>query len=146
MKVPSLWEFPQGCLTLRERSRQLLPARLVVTVEVISGARLQVAEPTGRRLTMMRVAAGSLLGSAVSVLPEQAVAAICMLEDRLERAAQWSALVNGSHKPLAESMKEVAETFVGTKVERVDSRPVCRIGAEVGEPAPVKGTGCARPR
>lgn len=120
-------------------------ARATVTVEAISEATIQVLLSQGaERLTTTRVAyrAGVSVGTLYQYFPNKQSLLFAILEDHLEKVTKEveEACEHARHKPLAEMIREVVETFVNAKIARADiSVALYKVAPDVGGLALVKG-------
>jgi AcrR family transcriptional regulator len=139
--------MPADALLAFEPRKTPVQARSTVTVEAISEATIQVLLRHGaERLTTTRVAerAGVSVGTLYQYYPNKQSLLFAVLEHHINNVATRleAACQSARHKPLAEMIKEMVETFVDAKMERADiSVALYRVSADVGGPALIKRVG-----
>jgi AcrR family transcriptional regulator len=136
--------MPADAVVAFEPRKTPIQARSTATVEAISEATIQVLLSHGaERLTTTRVAerAGVSVGTLYQYYPNKQSLLFAVLENHFNLVAAKfeSACENACHKPLAEMIREMVETFVDAKMERADiSVALYQVSAKVGGPALLK--------
>jgi AcrR family transcriptional regulator len=131
-------------LVALEPRKTPIQARSTVTVEAISEATIQVLLSHGaERLTTTRVAqrAGVSVGTLYQYYPNKQSLLFAVLENHFNSiAAKFEgACESACHKPLAEMIRQIVETFVDAKMERADvSVALYRVSVDVGRPTLIK--------
>jgi AcrR family transcriptional regulator len=136
--------MPADAVVAFEPRKTPVQARSTVTVEAIFEAAIQVLLSHGaERLTTTRVAhrAGVSVGTLYQYYPNKQSLLFAVAENHLNNvmARVEAVCASSCHKPLAEMIREMVESFVDAKMERSDiSVALYRVSADLGGPALLK--------
>jgi AcrR family transcriptional regulator len=136
--------MPAVAVVAFEPRKTPVQARTAVTVEAIFEAAIQVLLSHGaERLTTTRVAhrAGVSVGTLYQYYPNKQSLLFAVAESHLNNvmARVEAVCVSACHKPLAEMIREMVESFVDAKMERSDiSVALYRVSADLGGPRLLK--------
>jgi AcrR family transcriptional regulator len=139
--------MPADAIVAFEPRKTPIQARSTVTVEAISEATIQVLLSHGaERFTTTRVAerAGVSVGTLYQYYPNKQSLLFAVLEHHMNNVAVRieATCESACHKPLAEMIREMVETFVDAKMERADiSVALYRVAADVGGSTVIKRVG-----
>ena len=139
--------MPADMLAALEPRKTPVQARAAITVEAICEATIQVLLSYGaERLTTTRVAerAGVSVGTLYQYYRNKRSLLAAVFEDHLNRVAVAveSACEQAHHKPLADMIRQMAEAYVGVKMDRADiSVALYKVAPDIGGPTLVKQTG-----